>query len=112
MQTAIEAIEFFRSKGYPASLFDHPVAGAIRVSAREDHVGAEYYGEAIAILKHTFVLFAEERGWVLRDCNWQRDIDERFDSLGEAASALVEHFTEWAADGGKSVWLGRTKSCT
>lgn len=108
MQTAGEAIAFFQSKGFPASLFNYPVDGTIRVSAKEDKVGAKYYGEAIGVLNHTFLLFPDGQAWILRDCDSQGEIDERFDSLQEATSAIAEHLAEWLADGGNSP-IGRNK---
>jgi hypothetical protein len=97
MSTVEEAVPLFRSKGYPAMPFDHPVSGSLRVAAREVCGGADYYGAKIRILQHVFILFPDGPSWVVRDCNYQLDVDERFSSFAEAISAVLDDFALWLA---------------
>jgi hypothetical protein len=113
MGTAEEAIAYLQSQGYPAMPFDHPVPGSVRVAGCEKIIAAEfgYDGQELRLLQHQFLLFPHSPRWVVRDCNWQADVDESFPSLAEAVAALVAHFAEWRASGRKTSSPGLTRRC-
>src|SRR5215469_9530724 len=99
MMTVEEAMAHLRSLGYPAMTFDYPASSSLRVWGSQEIIPAEvgYDAEEMRVLQHLFVVFSDGKQWIVRDCNWQIDVDEPFGSLAEAVAALVNHFAECRA---------------
>ena len=101
MHTVNEAIAYFKARGFPSGSRELDGKNAVWVAARESisHIDTH----EIKLFHHIFLIYKLNEKWIIRNSNWQIDIEKEFDSLPYAIEALSSHLENWLETCGESM---------